>query len=113
MYKIAFSYIIYFVIMHTSHTILAFNIICILKLAFKRTLTSFNFFFLVIKTHIVNLIQLVLIKIRFNIFMFFLFIAYLIIFLGEYFINCNVNNRIIILLPVKINLCLRDRSRGP
>ena len=64
--------------MHKIHTIPDFSIIFILEFAFKRTLTSFNILFLVIKTHIVNLVQIVLVKIRFNIFMCFFFSTYFI-----------------------------------
>ena len=45
MYYILFSYIIYFFIMYTIHIILDFNPICIFKIAFKHTLTSFKFYF--------------------------------------------------------------------
>ena len=92
--------------MYTSHTILDFNLIFIFKFALKCTLTSFKFLFCVFKNHIVDMIQLVLIKIRFNIFMWSLFSTYFLVFLQEYFINCNVNNIIILLVPVKyISVC--------
>ena len=85
---------------------MAFNLICIFKFAFKRMLTSFTFLFCVFKTHNVDLIQLVLIKIRFNIFMCSLLSTYFLIFLQEYFINCTVNDIIFLLLPVKfISVC--------
>ena len=87
--------------MYRSHTILAFNIIFIFKFALKRNLTSFNFFFCVFKTHVVNLIQLVLIIIRFDIFMWSFLRNYFLLFLKEYFINSNVNSIIITLLPGK------------
>ena len=74
MWLISFSYIIYFVIMYTSHIIMIFNPIYILKFTFKRTVTSFKFSFCVIKAHIVNMIESVLIKIRSKIFMCFLLI---------------------------------------
>ena len=77
--------------MYTSHTITYFNLKCTFEFAFKRTLTSFSLFFLVIKTHIVNMIWIVLIDLRFNIFMCFLFRIYCIIFLQEDFIHCLVN----------------------
>ena len=54
--------------MYVSHTTLDFNIIYIFKFAFKIMLTSLKFLFCIIKTHIVDLIQLVLIKTIFNIF---------------------------------------------
>ena len=64
-------------------------------------LTLFKFLFCVIKTHIIDLIQLVLIKIRFNIFRCFLLGTYFLVLLQEDFINCAVNNIVILLLPVK------------
>ena len=69
--------------------------------SFKRTLTSFKFFFWVINTHIVDMIEFVLIKISFNIFMWFLLSTYFFIFVLEDVIHCNVNDRIILFLPVK------------
>ena len=69
-------------------------------------LTSFNFFFFVFKTHNVDLIQIVLIKIRFNILVCSLLSTYFFIFLQEYLINCTVTDSIILLLPVKfISVC--------
>ena len=60
----------------------------------------------VFKTTIVNLIQLFLIKTRFNTFVLSLFSTYFLFFLKEDFINCTVNNIIILLLPVKfISVC--------
>ena len=101
MYSITFVCIIYFSIMYTSHTIMDINLISIFKFVFKCALTSFNLFFCVFKTYIVVLIQLVIIKIRFNIFMCSLLTTYFSDFMHEYFINCIVNNIIILLLPVK------------
>ena len=87
--------------MYTSHTILDFNLICILKFVFKHTLTSFKFLFFILKTNFINLIELVLIKTRFNICMCSLMRTYFNILLQEDFINCIVNNNIILFLPVK------------
>ena len=68
---------------------------------FKRTLLSSEFSFFVFKNHIINIIQIVIIKLRFNNFLCFFPILHFIIFLKNDLINWNVNNRIIILLPVK------------
>ena len=92
---------IYFVIMYTSDTILDFNLICIFKLTFKRRLTSFKFLFCVFKTHIFNLIQIVLVKIRFNISMCFIFITDFLVFPQDYSINRIIKSSIILLLLVK------------
>ena len=83
------------------HTILDFDLMCIFQFVFKRTLTSLKFFFCLFKAHIFDLIHFVLIKIRFNIFMWSFLITYFLVFLQEDFIHWNVNNSIIILLPVK------------
>ena len=88
--------------MHTSHTILVIIPMCIFKFAFKRMITSFNLLFCVIKTHIVDLIEFVLINIRLNIFICFLLITYVLIFTQENSTHCTVNNSIILLLPVKL-----------
>ena len=48
------------------YTILAFNIIFIFDFAFKITLTSFCSLFISIKTNFINIIQIVLINLRFN-----------------------------------------------
>ena len=58
----------------------------------------FPFFF---KTHIINIIQFVLIKLRFNHFLCFYPNLHFIIFLKNYPINWNINNSIIIFLPIK------------
>ena len=87
--------------MYTSHIILDWNLICIFDFAFKRTLTPFCIFFLVIKTYIVNLIQIILIYIRLNIFMCFIFSTYFIIFVQKDFIHCMINDSIFLLLYVK------------
>ena len=87
--------------MYTSNTNLDFNIIWIFEFPFKHTLTSFCLFFIIIKTHTINLIQLVLIKTRFNDFMCFLFSNYFLTSLQEYFINRTVKNIIILFLPAK------------
>ena len=78
-----------------------FNLICIFKLEFKHTLMSFRFFFFVINTHIVNLIDFSFIKIRFNIFVCFLLSTYFLVFMKDDFIHCTVNNSIILFLYVK------------
>ena len=92
--------------MYISHTTLYFNNIFILKFAFKLTLKSFKFFFCIINTHIIDLIHLVLIKIRFNIFIWFPPNTYFSVSLHEYIINCTVNKRIILLMTVKfISVC--------
>ena len=57
--------------------------------------------FCIFKTHIIDLIQLVLIKIRFNVLMWSLLSTYFLVLLQEYFINCTVNDIIILLLSVK------------
>ena len=49
-----------------------FNPMCIFKSAFKCTLTSFKFFCSLFKTHFINTIKLVLIKIRLKSFSCFL-----------------------------------------
>ena len=64
-------------------------------------LTPLKFFFCVIKTHINDMVEFVLIKIRFNFFIFSLPGNYFFIFLQENFIHCTVNNRIFLLMPVK------------
>ena len=87
--------------MYTCHIIYIFNPICIFKFSFKRTLTSFKFFFSIFKTHIVNLIKFFVIKIRLNILMWFLHRTYLLIVTNQDFIHCNINNIIILLLTVK------------
>ena len=71
------------------------------RVRIKTHAYAVQFLFLVINTHIVDLIQLVHIKIRFNIFILFLFSTYFIIFLQEDFINYTLNNSIIPLLTVK------------
>ena len=90
--------------MYTIHTMLAFSFICILNFALKLTLTSQKVFFCVFKTYIINMIQLVLIKIRFNIIMCFLIITYCLVFLQADIINCTVKNIIICLRTVKFLL---------
>ena len=60
--RILSVYFIYFVSMHTIHTILDLNVIFFFEFALKRTLTSFCIFFLFVKTHIINLIYIVRIK---------------------------------------------------
>ena len=98
---------IYFVILYTIHSILDLNLICIFKFTFKRTLMSFKFFFCVFKKHIVDLIHFILIKTRFNIFMWSSIITYFLVLIQEYLINCTVNNSIIIFLNVKfISVCV-------
>ena len=52
--------------MYTHHIILILNPICTFLLVFKHTLTSFKFFFSLIKTHVVNMINFVLVIIRFQ-----------------------------------------------
>ena len=93
--------------MYKSHTVLDLNLIYIFEFELKHSLTSFNIFFFVIKTHIINLIYIVLIKIRLNIFMCFLFSTYFIIFLQEKWIHCFFNNSIVLFLPVKYISVLR------
>ena len=61
----------------------------------------FQVLFYVFKTHIVDLINFTLIKIRFNVFMCFLLSTCFIIFMQDDFIHCNVNNSIILLMPGK------------
>ena len=78
-----------------------FNPIYIFDFEFKCTLMSFNILFLVIKIHIFNLIYIVFIDIRFNIFMCFLLRTYFIIFFQEDFTHCMVNNIIVLFLTVK------------
>ena len=95
------SYFIYFVIMYTHHIISIFNPICIFKFSFKCTLTSLEFFFGVFKTHIVIMIEFVLIKIILEISRCFLRSTYFLIFMNQDFIHYTINNIIIILLPVK------------
>ena len=76
-------------------------LICIFMFAFKYALMSFKFFFCAFKNNIVNLIQLVLIKLTFNIFICSLIRTYFLILLQDDFINCTVNNSTIILLLIK------------
>ena len=71
------------------------------KVAFNCTPTPFKFFFCVVKTHIVDLIEFAIVDLRFNIFICSLLRTYFLVFLQEYFIHCTVNNSIIIFLPVK------------
>ena len=66
---------------------------------FNCTLTSFKFFFCV-KTHIIYLIDFILIKTRFNILICSIIRIYFLVFLKEDFIHCTVSNIIITLLPV-------------
>ena len=74
--------------------------------AFKYMLIPIKFFFCVFKTHIADLIQLVIIKGIFNCCICFILSAYFLVFLQYYFINCTINDRIIILLPGKyISFC--------
>ena len=87
--------------MYISHNTLDFNNIFVLKFAFKLKLKSLKFFFCIIKNHIIDLIHLVIIKIRFNIFIWFPPNTYFSVSLQEYIINCNVNKRIILLMTVK------------
>ena len=87
--------------MYTRHIISISNPKCIFKFAFKRALTSFNFFFFVFKTHIVNLIKSVLIKTRHNIFRCFLHSTYFFTIMQQDFIHCTINNIIILLMTVK------------
>ena len=87
--------------MYTHHIILIFNPICIFMFTFKRTLMPFKFFFGVFKTHIVNMIKSVLIKIRLNVFRCFLCNTYILIFMQEDFIHRTIKDNIILLLPVK------------
>ena len=76
------------------------------KFTFKFTLIQFKFFFCFIKTNIVNLIYLLLIKTRFNIFMCFLLRTYFWVLLQEDLINYTARNRIVLLLHVKfISVC--------
>ena len=58
-------------------------------------------FFCVIKTHIVDMIDFDLIKIRFNIFVCSILSTYFLVFFQEDFINYTVNNSIILLIPIK------------
>ena len=87
--------------MYTRNIFSILNSTCILKFSFKLTLTSFKFFFIVFNTYIVNMIKLVLIKIRLNIFRCFLHSTYSFIFMKQDFIHFTIKNIIIILLPVK------------
>ena len=73
--------------MNTSHTIIIFNPICIFKFAFKHTLMSLNFFSCVVKDHIVELIDFILVKIRFNVFMCFVLSTIFFTFVQEDFIH--------------------------
>ena len=87
---------------YISHTILVFDIIRVFKFSFKHTLTPFCLLFIVIKNHTVNMIYIILIELRFNIFMCFSFRTYFIIFLKEDFIHCTIDNIIILLLSGKL-----------
>ena len=96
--------------MYICHIIYISNPICIFKLTFKRTLTSFKFFFNVLKTHIINMINIFVIKTRLNIFRCFLHSTHFSILLKNDFIHCTINNIIIIFLPINVfigkGLCL-------
>ena len=50
--------------MYTSHDILAFNIIYMIKFDFKCTLKSFCLLFIFIETHIINIIYIVIVYLR-------------------------------------------------
>ena len=50
--------------MYTRHIISIFNPIWIVLFLFKRRLTSFKFFFRILKNHFFNLVQIILIVIR-------------------------------------------------
>ena len=91
---------IYFVIMYTSYTILALNIMFIFEFASKLTVTSFKFFTSLFKTSFVNLVQIILVKLRLNHFLCFCTITYLIIFLWLYFIICTVKISFVLLLSL-------------
>ena len=86
--------------MYTGHNILDFNPIFIFDFASKLMLTSLFILFLFIKTNIFNLVYIVIIDIRLNIFMWFRFSTYFIIFLQNDLIHCMINNIIVLLLFV-------------
>ena len=71
------------------------------ELYFKRMLTSFCIFFLFIKTHIINLVYIVLINFNINVFMCFSFSTYFIVLLWDDLIYCMINNSIFLFLTVK------------
>ena len=89
-----------FVSLYRILTILALNIIFIFEFAFKFPPVLFFLLFIFIDTHIFNLVHIFLIKFKFSISMYFLFITNF--FLQEEFIHIMVNNRIVILPPVKL-----------
>ena len=92
--------------MYASHNILDFNIICIFDFAFNRTVTSFCLLFFFIKTHILNIIYIVLIDFRINVLLCFSFSTYFIILLKDYLIHCMINKIIVLFLSVKfIYIC--------
>ena len=64
-----------------------FNLICIFGFSFKRMLAPFKFSLFVFKTHIINIMQLVLIKLRFNNFLCFCPSLHFIIFLKNDIVN--------------------------
>ena len=87
--------------MYTRHIIFILNPICIFLFAFKRTLTSFKLFFIIIKTHVVNMIKFVLIIIIFQKFRCFFSSTYFFSFMGQDFIHRTINSGIIFLLLFK------------
>ena len=92
--------------MYKSYAILDFNLIFFFEFKFKCTLMPFNILFYFHKTHIINLIQIFIIKIRSNIFMCFLFSTYYNILLQENFIHGLFKNSIVLFLAVKfISIC--------
>ena len=97
--------------MNIYHFISIFNHIWIFL--FKRTLTSFNFFFSLTKTHIIHLIQVVPILITFQ--KFCCFIIHGTDFFGFthlYFINHIVNNSLVFLFLWNIILGIRLLPRS-
>ena len=71
------------------------------KFAFKRELRSLYTLFLVIKTHITNLVYIIIINIIFNILMCFSFSTNFINFLQDDIMHCMINNSIVLFLSVK------------
>ena len=87
--------------MYKSQTIMDCNLIFIFEFYFKHTLTSSSFFFLFVKNHIINLLYIVLIDIRFNVSMCFIIRTYFIIFIQDDIIHCMINHIVVLLLSVK------------
>ena len=71
------------------------------RLHFQTHAYVIHYLFIDIKTDIFKLIKMVLVDLRFNIFMWFLFRSYFIIFFQDNLIHCMINNSIVLLMYLK------------